>query len=190
MLDHALELLSRVRMRAFMALSAGQEEAAPGEIPVLVYNPHPWPVETDLTCEFMLADQNWSGSFMMPVAYRGRQKLPSQCEKEYSNLPLDWRKRIVFRATLAPMSMNRFDCKLIALDKKPVPDAAAYAAVGEDGRAVLRVTTPIMTVDIGCTTGLVERWCVRGGFPRLRRLRAGRHARCERFVGYAFHVVA
>ena len=41
MLDHALELLSRVRMRAFMALSAGQEEAAPGEIPVLVYNPHP-----------------------------------------------------------------------------------------------------------------------------------------------------
>ena len=99
---------------------------------------------------------------MMPVAYRGRQKLPSQCEKEYSNLPLDWRKRIVFRATLAPMSMNRFDCKLIALDKKPVPDAAAYAAVGEDGRAVLRVTTPIMTVDIGCTTGLVERWCVRG----------------------------
>lgn len=162
MLDHALELLSRVRMRAFMALSAGQEEAAPGEIPVLVYNPHPWPVETDLTCEFMLADQNWSGSFMMPVAYRGRQKLPSQCEKEYSNLPLDWRKRIVFRATLAPMSMNRFDCKLIALDKKPVPDAAAYAAVGEDGRAVLRVTTPIMTVDIGCTTGLVERWCVRG----------------------------
>lgn len=67
MLDHALELLSRVRMRAFMALSAGQEEAAPGEIPVLVYNPHPWPVETDLTCEFMLADQNWSGSFMMPM---------------------------------------------------------------------------------------------------------------------------
>ena len=26
--------------------------------------------------------------------------------------------------------------------------------------------------------------------PRFRRLRAGRHARCERFVGYAFHVVA
>ncbi len=162
MLDHALEILSRVRMRAFMALSAGQEKAAPGEIPVLVYNPHPWSVETDLTCEFMLADQNWSGTFMLPVAYRGRQKLPSQCEKEYSNLPLDWRKRVVFRATLVPMSMNRFDCRLVTLDKKPVPDASAYAAVGADGRPVLRVTTPVMTVEIGCTTGLVERWCVRG----------------------------
>ena len=162
MLDHALELLSRVRMRAFMALSAGQEEAAPGEIPVLAYNPHPWPVETDLTCEFMLADQNWSGTYMLPVAYRGKQKLPSQCEKEYSNLPLDWRKRVVFRATLAPMSMNRFDCKLVTLEKKPVPDAAAYAAEDAGGHRILRVSTPRMVVEIGRDTGLLERWCVGG----------------------------
>ena len=162
MLDHALEMLSRVRMRAFMALSAGQAEAAPGEIPVLVYNPHPWSVDTDISCEFMLADQNWSGSYMLPIVYRDGKKLPSQCEKEYSNLPLDWRKRAVFRATLAPMSMNRFDCRLAALEKKPTPDCAAYTATDENGQGVLRIATPLMTMDIGRQTGLIERWRVRG----------------------------
>ena len=159
MLDHALELLSRVETRAFFALTAGQKEAVQGEIPVLAYNPHPYSVEGDFMCEFMLADQNWSGSFMLPVAYQDGKKLPSQCEKEYSNIPLDWRKRVVFHATLPPMSMSRFDCKIVALDKKPVPGLDVDA--GQDPE-VLRFTTPRMTVEIGRRNGLIRRWLVGG----------------------------
>lgn len=169
MLDHALELLSRVRMRAFMALSAGQPAAALGEIPVLVYNPHPWRVETDVICEFMLADQNWSGSYMLPVAYRDGEKLPSQCEKEDSNIPLDWRKRVVFHTVLEPSCMNRFDCKLVELPTKPRPDRPRYEAVGADGKPILRFETPRMTVEISTESGLVERWLVDG----QERLAAG-----------------
>lgn len=159
MLDHALELLSRVRMQAFMALTDGQPEATEEEIPVLVYNPHPWPVEEDLTCEFMLADQNWSGSFTLPIACKNGKPLPSQCEKEHSNLPLDWRKRVVFHATLAPMSMNRFDCKLVSLDQKPVPNKAAIAGTSPD---VLHFTTPTGVVDIDAHTGLLRAWQMDG----------------------------
>ena len=159
MLDHALELLSRVGTRAFFALAAGQPEAVPGEIPVLAYNPQPYPVEGDFMCEFMLADQNWSSSFILPVAYQNGQRLPSQCEKEYSNIPLDWRKRVVFHATLPPMSMSRFDCRLVTLDKKPVPDRDAIAGTDPD---VLRFATPRMTVEIGRRDGLIRRWLVDG----------------------------
>ncbi len=154
MLDHALEILSRLRLRAFLALADGEPEAPTGEIPVLVYNPHPYPVTEDIMCEFMLADQNWSGTFHNPVAYRDGVKLPSQCEKEYSNIPLDWRKRVVFRAELAPMAMNRFDCKIEVLDRKPMGDPVAL--FGDDPEIMLFVT-PHMAVEINRKTGLIDR---------------------------------
>ncbi len=159
MLDHALEILARLRMRAFTAHAAGEPEAPEGEIPVLVYNPHPYPVTEDMTCEFMLADQNWSGTYMLPVAYRDGEKLPTQCEKEDSNIPLDWRKRVIFRATLAPMSMNRFDCRLVTLPEKPKPDAVA---LGGRDPAVFRFVTPHMTVEINRGTGLIDRFSAGG----------------------------
>ncbi len=155
MLDHALEILSRIRMKAFIALTTGEPEATEGEIPILVYNPHPYPVTEDIACEFMLADQNWSGTYMLPVAYRDGKPLPSQCEKENSNIPLDWRKRVVFHATLAPMSMNRFVCRLQALSEKPTPDVCA---LGGKNPSVFRFVTPHMTVEIDRKTGLIHRW--------------------------------
>ncbi len=159
MLDHGQEILTRLRMRAFMALSAEEPEAPTGEIPVLVYNPHPYPVTEDITCEFMLADQNWAGTYFLPVAYRDGEKLPTQCEKEDSNIPLDWRKRVVFRAKLAPMSVNRFDCKLIELPAKPPIDVEA---LGGTDPAVFRFETPHMTVEIDRTTGLLSRFSADG----------------------------
>ncbi len=159
MLDHALEILSRIRMRAFLALTEGQAEAAEGEIPVLVYNPHPWPVEDDFECEFMLADQNWSDSFTVPHVFRDGEPLSSQCEKEHSNIPLDWRKRVVFHTTLAPMSINRFDCRLESVGKKPVPDMASLAGTDPD---VLHLAVSGGTVDMNRRTGHIISWWVGG----------------------------
>lgn len=125
MLDHALELLSRVKARAFFALAAGQPKASPDKIPIFAYNPYPYPVESDLTAEFMLWDQNWNPEFLSPRVFsENGTLLPSQCEKEYSTIPLEWRKRVVFRATLAPMTLNRFDCGFEAIPAKPIPTLA------------------------------------------------------------------
>ena len=121
MMGHGLEYISRVRARAFFALAADQRAAASDEIPILAYNPHPYPVEGDFECEFMLWDQNWKDEFSLPRVYHNGREIPSQPEKELGNLTLDWRKRVVFRATLPPSSMSRFDCKVEVIPRKPLP---------------------------------------------------------------------
>ena len=124
-MDHGLETLSRVRARAFFALSKGQRPASPDMIPVMIFNPMPYPVETECECEMMLWDQNWDGDFSMPAVHSGEELLPTQCEKEGSNLNLDWRKKVVFRAKLEPLCMNRFDVSFERIPEKPVPDSMA-----------------------------------------------------------------
>lgn len=141
MLAHGAEILSRVRMRAFFALSGGQKPAAPTAIPILVYNPFPYPVEGDFVCEMMLWDQNWADEFSVPQVMRDGEKLPTQCEKENSNLNLDWRKRPVFHTTLQPMQMNRFDCAFTKIPKRPVPETrgdAKYLYL-ENSRVCVRI---------------------------------------------------
>lgn len=152
---HGLEILSRVRARAFFALASGQPAAADGEIPVLVHNPHPWPVETIVECEFQLQDQNWEPTFTDFTAYAGDQALPTQIEKEDSNLNLDWRKRIAFRATLAPSSMNRFDCRPTLRDAKPTPSLQP-----ENSRLTFR--NDRLLVEINTRTGLLDRYEIDG----------------------------
>ena len=122
MLDHSLEILSRVKARAFFSLASGQQKAPDDKIPIFVYNPYPYPVSGDYICEFMLWDQDWNDEFLMPILYDENSNiLPSQCEKENSTIPLEWRKRVVFNATLKPMSLNRFECGFETIAKKPAP---------------------------------------------------------------------
>lgn len=155
MIDHALEILSRLRARAFFKLSAEEKKAAEGEIPVIAYNPHPYPVTDVFACEFMLADQNWEHSFTIPEVYDANGKIPSQLEKEQSNIPLDWRKRIVFRATLPPMQISRFDCKLHIVPEKP------KATMPENGTHYL-FSSDRMQVSINKETGLPDSCVVDG----------------------------
>lgn len=148
-LDHGMEIVSRVKARAFFALAGGQPECAAGEIPILVYNPHGYEVEQMVECEFMLEDQNWTETFTDVEVYQGGVRLPAQVEKEHSNLPLDWRKRVAFRASLQPFAMNRFDCKLT---RKEARHRLAVAPTLE----LLRFPLAGGEVAISATTGLVE----------------------------------
>ncbi|MBQ9747482.1 MAG: alpha-mannosidase [Clostridia bacterium] len=161
MLGHASEILSRLRAQAFFALSAGQKKACEDKIPVLAYNPYPYPIESDLTCEMMLWDQYRDVTFMQPQIYDAcGNALPTQCEKENSTIPIEWRKRVVFRAKLAPMSMNRFDCAFTALDARPTytcPETETY----------FTFDTARMHVAVNRKTGLVDRFC-RDGVEYLR----------------------
>ncbi len=117
--DHGLEILSCLKMRAFIALSSGQAKARPGRIPILVCNPHPYPVRAQVACEFQLPDFNHSKSWTLPRVFHGTRGLPSQVEKELSNLDIDWRKRVIFEADLAPGGMSRFDVRLEMIPGKP-----------------------------------------------------------------------
>ncbi len=119
MLDHSLEILNYWKRRAFFALLSGEKKAEEGEYPILIYNPHPFPVEGIFSCDFQLANQNWSESYSLPVISRDGQILESQVEKEACNMNLDWRKRVSFHAVLEPSCMNRFSARITMVDKKP-----------------------------------------------------------------------
>ncbi|SEB86974.1 alpha-mannosidase [Paenibacillus sp. GP183] len=155
LVDHGLEIISRLKARAFFALASGQKKAEEGEIPILIYNPHPYKVRGAFECEFQLADQNWKDEFSMPVVYKDGVRIASQAEKELSNLNLDWRKRVVFQAELEPGQMNRFDVRLEMLPNKPAP-----ALQPQDGK--ISFLTEELEVIINCKTGLIDRYRANG----------------------------
>ncbi len=155
LLDHGLEILSRLKTRAFFALAKGQPKAKEGEIPILVYNPHPYPVNAVVECEFQLIDQNWEDIFTNITVFKGEQALPTQVEKEHANLNMDWRKRVAFQAVLQPAQMNRFDCHLQVLASKPLPNL-----VEENG--AFHFKTNELDVIINTQTGLLDRCRIQG----------------------------
>ncbi len=157
LMDHGLEIASRLKARAFFAMAAGQKKAGDGEIPILIYNPHPFKVKGVFECEFMLADQNWKDETTVLSVSQNGSKIPSQHEKEDSNLNLDWRKRVVFRAELEPSQMNRFNCKIEGyLPKK------AYSVFKQDNGKYLFKNDDGLEVVINCKTGLIDAYRVDG----------------------------
>lgn len=152
-LNHGLELTSRVRTRALFALAATEKQAAPGTYPVLVYNPHPYPVKTAVDVSFILENQNWSDTFTDFTAYDGDRALPTQVVQEPSMLNLDWAKRVLFSCELKPMSVNRFDLKPRVVEKRPEMPAVHGDVCFEN---------ETMQARIGGATGLLESYCVNG----------------------------
>jgi len=154
-LDHGLEIVSRLKAKAFFALAAGQPAAEADEFPILLYNPHPYPVTGIFECEFQLPVARQHG-FREPTAYLDGERIECQTEKELGNMKLDWRKRVVFRATLPPSQMTRIDCRTRELPEKPLPRKTA----DPDGH--IRFATDELTVVINGRTGLMDRYEANG----------------------------
>jgi len=153
-LQHGLESLARLKFRAFLALSAGQQPAEPGVIPVLVYNPHPYPVRTLLECELHAEEpEPAAGQWRVQVFAQG-EPIPCQELTPEGAWALGIRKRILFPALLQPQRMHRFECRL-----EPV---ATAPAVRTQPAGAIRIRTPWLEVEISRTTGLLERYVVGG----------------------------
>ena len=155
-ISHGLEILARLKARAFFALTSGEPKAAAGELPIFVYNPHPFPVRAIVECEFEPWEPNYAKtSFWNPKISANGRDLASQVEKEVSNLSIEWRKRVVFEAELAPSRMNRFDCRLEPVSRKPEP------AVSES-EGFIKVHTEDLVAAVNTRTGLLDKYQVHG----------------------------
>ncbi len=153
LLDHGLETVSRVKTRAFFALSSGQAKAKTGAFPILIYNPHPFAVDGIIECELQPNWPHCTDGFNQPRVYKGRKELPSQAEKEEANINEDHRKRVAFVARLAPGSMNRFDCTLQMQKRRPKRRLT-------ERNGVIRFRTDQLDVMINARTGLIDRYRV------------------------------
>ncbi|MBQ4353825.1 MAG: hypothetical protein IJC71_02915, partial [Clostridia bacterium] len=114
--------------------------------------------ETEITCELMLADQNWSESvhYEPRVFDENGEQITAQIVKEESNLNLDWRKRIVFRAPLKPLTVTRFSIYMELLDNEEKQARIV------DGDIVIDLPEIEKSVRIDGKTGLLASYCLRG----------------------------
>ncbi len=157
MLQHGIEETNEIKVRAFFALSQGMEYSDRGdEIPILVYNPHPVTINTVISCELQKAEQNWKdGEYSNPVIYLGDKRMDSQPEKEDSNINLDWRKKVSFRAELPPMQMTKYVARFEIIKNRRVEELPI-----RDGAYVFDNGT--LYVEIDLKSGLVRRCAVDG----------------------------
>ena len=151
------EIADRLYTKAFFKLCEGQPKAKEGEIPILVFNPHPYEIEGEFEVEFMLQNQNWNEDEQtLAVVYdQNGKRLPSQNEKPQATFNLDWIEKVSFIGKLAPSSVTRFDCKLNTVHK------ATLLAV-DSGDETITIINDRMTASISRKTGLIEQYIVDG----------------------------
>ncbi len=159
LMEYGREIVSKINSKAFFKLCSGQKKAKSEEIPILVFNPHPYYVAKDIEAEFMLENKNLNDGEVTFVKVKNEngKYLPSQNEKESCTLNLDWRKKVVFRATLKPMSINRFDCELV-VKKIPIWNVEEC----EQNETHYVIETEKLTVHINRKTGLIDKYAVNG----------------------------
>ena len=156
MLDHGLEITNKLKSKYFLALCAGQEPVADGDtVPILVYNPHPFPYTQPIDVEFLLPRQMWHKDFSDPIVYQNGVRVPAQQAKESGNFYMDWCKRVIIESPLAPMSVTRFDVKFNIIPTRPMPTVQP-----EKTRIV--VETARGQVVVNTRSGLVDSYVVDG----------------------------
>ncbi|MBD9013899.1 MAG: alpha-mannosidase [Lachnospiraceae bacterium] len=149
MLDHALEILSRIKEKAFLSMTFCEKPNPENCIPIYAYNPYPYEISGDFLCELMLWDQDWEHEFLIPEVWgEDGKRCPTQSEKENSTIPLQWRKRVVFHGVLKPMSMNLFQCGFRPASRRP------FFKAEEKGRC-LCIKRKEIEVLINYDTGLI-----------------------------------
>lgn len=155
-MSHGLEILSRLKAKAFFTLLAGQSPAGKDEFPILVYNPEPYDIVEMLNVEFQGPEPNFNSNvFWLPELFDASgNPVEYQLEKESANIANDHRKRLVFKATLKASSMNRFSCFLREVDilEKPLP------AVQDE----LHFVNDTCEIRISPETGLIDQYKVHG----------------------------
>lgn len=151
------EIADTLYDKAFFKLCAGQKKANDGEIPIIVFNPHPYEIDGEFEIGFMLGDQNWvENTVTVAEVYdENGNPLPTQNEKPEPTFNLDWMQRIIFKGKLAPSSVTRFDCHLTVIESENIWTPACDA---DD----VTVSNDRMTVRISSKTGLIDSYTVDG----------------------------
>lgn len=156
---HGLEILSRLKVKAFLSLIHGDahraDEQGRYETPIYVYNPHPFAVEDIFEYELALPATIREG-FGRCVLRDGASAVDTQTEREENNVPIQWRRRMAFHLSLAPYSMKRLDFSTVVEEqppRRPEIDFGQPEAVFENEE---------MTFLINSRTGLADGYRVHG----------------------------
>lgn len=149
------QIVDELHTKAFFKLCENQRKTKEGEIPIMIFNPHPYEIEGEFEIDFLLQNQNWDDTTetIAQVYDKDGNILPTQNEKAESTLTLDWAKKVTFKGKLEPSCVTRFDCKLIV-----VPAEEKSEHQGD----FIEVKNDKMHVRISKKTGLIDLYEVGG----------------------------
>ena len=153
-INHGLHILNNIRADAFFALCKGQPVAEAGTYPLMVFNPKSTEGKRIIECELsIIPTENYlENRSYIEVYDEAGNKLKAQTVKEGSNISIDWRKKVVFEASPAPLGITRYTAKTVVLPVKK------YPAVTED----IIFDNGEKQVVIGAKSGLIESYKVNG----------------------------
>ncbi len=155
-LDHGLNIVSRVKARCFFSLCKLSEDTPQGVVPLFAYNPHPFPVKHIFESEFCLPDFNFDDTFVEPKMFHNGESIPSQVEKEHGNVAVDWRKRMVFLTTLPPSQITQINIQTDKiLPQKPKPETTII-------NNYIEVQGDDISVRVNTKTGLIDSYEING----------------------------
>lgn len=152
-INHGLHELNKIRADGFFGLCKGEPVAEENTYPIIVFNPKAYSDEQFVECEMsIIPTDHYEEDFSHIAVYdQEGNRVPAQTIKEGSNLSVDWRKKVVFKAKLNPLGITRFNAKteIIPNVKYPVNEDIIF----DNGEK---------RVFINAKTGLIESYVVNG----------------------------
>ena len=114
-INHGFHILNQLRATAFFGLCKGEPVAEENTFPIMVFNPRLVAGERLVECELsIIPTELYEESYTHIEVYDSEgHLLPTQTIKEDSTMPCDFRKKIVFKAELAPLSITRLTAKSV-----------------------------------------------------------------------------
>lgn len=152
-INHGLHDLNLLRAKAMFGLCKGQPVAEQNTYPIMVFNPKTYFGKQIVECELSIIPTENFEKFISQIEIwddKGR-KLPSQTVKESSSISIDWRKKVVFEAELAPLAITRFTARTL-LCPKPIYRCNENVFFDNGKKKVF----------INAATGLIESYVVDG----------------------------
>lgn len=171
-LHHAQEILDRLISHTFAATVAGEPPAPDGQVPVFVFNPHPFSVSRQVEFEYTTAHVGPpEGCAEITIEDENGGRVPHQRIRSTSVCAADWRARVVVNLDMEPFQVRRLNANL-KVRRKPRPEKPAYSPPGR----MLKLRTKSRLVCINLKTGLIDEisskrgeksWVGKGAFKPL-----------------------
>jgi alpha-mannosidase len=157
MLGHCEEIVRRRRAEILISLLRDEPLAERNETPIFVFNPHSWPITTEVEIDFGISQQFGTDGAVRHI-YKDGKEIEAQFEKGADNLLNndwgEWRSRAVFRTTIPPLSFQRFQTGFEAIPKDKIVIWQTPKLPDAD---TLTVKTDHYTVILNLKTGLLDK---------------------------------
>ena len=91
LIGYGIEIAERLGWKSFIHMCKGQKKAVDGEMPIMIYNPHPYETISDFEVEFQMVEQNHPGNgiYDIDIADENGKTVSCQLEQEDSAHGMD-----------------------------------------------------------------------------------------------------